>query len=157
MKIENYEFDYVATINECVKRDEDGMIYGYNPKDAYDNIKGLALNKYGNSTFCDFGIPSKSQNSGVYALFIDDLEVPVYIGRAANFDSRWSATNYAHISPRNCYKGGQSTNCHINSFIYKLIKENRLVKLYFFETPDYVKIEKELIRKYRPEYNTQLN
>ena len=39
--------------------------------------------------------------------------------------------------------------------IYKKIKEGAHLKLYFYETPYYKRIEDELIRKYKPELNVQ--
>ncbi len=153
MNIGNYRFEFVAIINEYVRYDNNGNVFGYNHWHNYKNIKKLPLNKYGNATFCDFNIPKFSTHSGVYTLLINDETIPIYIGRTLNFDLRWGTTNYAHISPRNCFRGGQSTNCHINGLIYDLISNNNIVKLFFYETLDYKNIEKELIRTFQPSYN----
>ncbi len=155
MKLSDYEFVEVAGIDS--EKDCNGEIIGYNPKDKYKKKETLKLNAYGNLTFCNFKIPKHSNKSGVYSLFETDNDSPLYIGQAINFDKRWGRTNYAHISPRNCYVGGQSTNCHINHYIYKKIKEGAHLKLYFYETPYYKRIEDELIRKYKPELNVQKN
>lgn len=113
------------------------------------------MNKYGSGTFCRFSIHSKwSGASGVYAFFIDD--VLVYIGQAADFAQRINM-GYGNISPKNCFVGGQSTNCKINKMVLNAIKSGQKVTLYFHLTHDYNRVERELIKYYKPQYNTALN
>ena len=149
----DYKFDFICEIQP--QRNEKGEVYTYNPSKDYDNKKNVSLNKYGDREFCDFVVKTDRNESGVYALYFD--EKLVYIGKAKDFKQRWSQVNYCHISPRNCFVGGQSTNCHINSEICKQTKANNKVYLYFFATPKYSEVEKELICKRNPELNVALN
>lgn len=70
----------------------------------------------------------------------------VYIGRAKNLAERWSKVNYGSISPRNCFKGGQSTNCKMNNYIYEESRKGAKLELYFYETDSYVDVEKVLLK-----------
>lgn len=89
--------------------------------------------------------------SGIYALFEDD--VCVYIGRAKNLSARWGRRNYGTISPKNCYVGGQSTNCKVNNYIYKATKEGKKLELYIHETQNYIQVEKQLLSEYAQSLN----
>ena len=60
---------------------------------------------------------------------------------------------YGNISPRNCFEGGQSTNCRINSDILSLFKLKKSIQLYFLETKNRFKIEHELIINQSPVWN----
>ena len=140
--IHGYSFEFICEI--LPKRTETGEVFTYNPSERYNNKRNLPFNKYGNSLFCEFEVKTDKAESGVYALFFD--ENLVYIGQAKNFQQRWSGINYCKISPRNCFRGGQSTNCHINSEICKQALRNGRVFLYFLETKDYDRVEKELIK-----------
>ena len=43
----------------------------------------------------------------------------IYIGETAGLRQRFNM-GYGNISPRNCYVGGQSTNCKMNKIVPKL-------------------------------------
>lgn len=60
---------------------------------------------------------------------------------------------YGHISPRNCYVGGQPTNCRINSLILETYKRGSHIELLFYETANRFNIESTLIKKLNPEWN----
>ena len=94
--------------------DKYGRIIEYQPDREYKNADDKKLNKYGKGPFCKFQIPNGINKAGVYILKIDD-EVK-YVGECENLSSRYNI-GYGQISPRNCYVGGQSTNCKINSYI----------------------------------------
>lgn len=151
--LNSYSFIYHSSIAPL--KDFNGKLIEYNPAYRYSNKKNLRKNVFGNNTFCKFSIEKLPKGSGVYAIFIDDETKPMYIGKAANLANRWSRRNYASISPRNCYVGGQSTNCHINSEILKEYKAGHEIKLYILETDDYSKIESVLICAYDPCWNKQ--
>lgn len=89
---------------------------------------------------------------GVYALFLN--EELMYIGQCEDFGKRYNQ-GYGQISPRNCFVGGQSTNCKINKFIFDSTRKGEIIKLYFLETNSYDKIESELIELYKPILNHQ--
>ena len=112
------------------------------------------LNKYGDKSYCEFSIssPVDGKLKGLYCFTIgDDIQ---YIGRSHDpFEKRLNQ-GYGHISPKNCYRDGQSTNCHLNS----LIAETQ-VNVAFFICPltdnkDIDDLEKQLIKQLDPAWNT---
>ncbi len=146
-----FDFDYVDEI--MPKKGLDGNIITYNPKDRYNKKSTTNLNKYGNLNFCCFSVNNLPAKSGVYALYEDDNLV--YIGRAKNLYVRWGKTNYGSISPKNCYVGGQSTNCKVNNYIYEAAKAGKKLELYIYVTQDYIQVEKQLLAAYAK--NLKLN
>jgi hypothetical protein len=54
---------------------------------------------------------------------------------------------YGQISPRNCYIGGQPTNCRLNHLIYLASKDGKKVDLWFMPTGDRFAIEAALIQQ----------
>ena len=142
--IDTYEFVYQTTID--LDRDENGVIISYNPANGYKKKDTCKLNPYGHLQFCKLNLVDLPTTSGVYAIY-NDGEL-VYIGRAKNFAERWSRANYGNISPKNCYVGGQSTNCKMNNYIFEAIKAGCKIELYFYATTKYKEIEKDLLGKY---------
>lgn len=152
-KLINYNFEYVQDIMPVL--DDNGNMLEYQPQNNYKNKDTVSLNKYGSGTFCKFSIhPKWSGIAGVYAFFSDDILV--YIGQAADFAQRFNM-GYGNISPKNCFVGGQSTNCKINKMVLNTIKSGKTISVYFHKTHDYNQIESELIKYYRPQFNTALN
>jgi len=76
----------------------------------------------------------------------------VYVGECVNLSSRYN-NGYGNISPRNCYEGGQRTNCRINHLVYKAASDGRLIDLWFLKTARYKTIESELINSLQPAWN----
>jgi hypothetical protein len=73
------------------------------------------LNKYGDNKFCEFKIQDHLTDKGIYC-YIKNGEIK-YIGRCTdNFKKRINQ-GYGKIHPKNCFKDGQATNCHLNSLI----------------------------------------
>ena len=102
-----YEFQFVQTlIPEC----EQGVPRVYYPHRDYINRRGLPLLPRGGGPFCRFSIQAP-QAPGVY-LWVAEGQL-LYIGETVNLRQRFN-TGYGAISPRNCYTGGQSTNCKMN-------------------------------------------
>jgi hypothetical protein len=62
---------------------------------------------------------------------------------------------YGVISPRKCYRAGQSTNCRINNLILGAFKSGDKVKLFFHETNNRFEVEDDLIERLDPEWNTK--
>ena len=84
-----------------------------NVHQKYSNSAGHSLNNYGLGPFCEFDAPPDiCDKRGIYIFVVDD-DVK-YIGRCLDTFGKRISKGYGHISPRNCYKGGQPTNCHIN-------------------------------------------
>ena len=147
--INNWKFEHVCQI--ILKSDLDGKPEEIFPQDRYENKKNLSLNKYGKGPFCKFTIDRKyAQKSGVYAIQID--ENIQYVGECEDFQKRFGM-GYGNISPKNCFQGGQPTNCRVNSDILKMIKTGKEVQLYFLETNDRFPIEHVLIKKLKPVWN----
>ncbi|WP_102272465.1 GIY-YIG nuclease family protein [Cytobacillus massiliigabonensis] len=148
MDIHGYDFDFICEIKpEC---DLIGRVKEFTPQNEYINLQNLLLNKYGEGPFCSFTIPSEFRNKGVYAIKVSN-EV-VYIGECENFSQRFNA-GYGQISPRNCFVGGQSTNCRINNNILMASKSNQEIMLYFHETDNRFEVEMKLINDVIPKWN----
>jgi hypothetical protein len=117
---------------------------------AYANVRGDPLNRYGAGPFCKFVIPRTFRQSGVYLIFAgDDLK---YVGECANLSARFNA-GYGNISPKNCFKGGQETNCRLNNLIYAATTSGKPLALWFHATPDYKAVEVVLRSKLRAPWN----
>jgi len=148
LKIQNYEFDFICNI--MPELTSQGYLEIF-PQDRYENKKNLPLNKYGHGPFCKFTINRKFLGlSGVYVILVDD-DIQ-YVGECEDFFKRFSM-GYGNISPRNCFEGGQITNCRINSRILSALKSNLKVRLYFLESSDRFKVEHELISGIKPVWN----
>lgn len=139
MKIGEYEFRYVAEIEPV--RDADGTVRQFLPQCRYVNAGNIPLNQYGAGPFCKFRISGQVRASGVYVLTIDD-EIR-YVGECANLSARFNA-GYGNISPRNCFRGGQETNCRLNNLVYLAAAAGEKISLWFFQTADYKAMEAAL-------------
>ena len=149
LKIQDHTFSYVCEI--IPKLNSEGNVMEIFPQSKYENKKNLNLNKYGKGPFCKFTIDRKySGKSGVYVILVNN-EIQ-YVGECVDFYDRF-AYGYGSIQPRNCFKGGQETNCRINSNILTSFKANNSIQLYFLETVDRFKIEHELIQELTPPWN----
>jgi hypothetical protein len=106
MKLGDYDFEHVCDIEPA--RSAEGILTQFMPQGRYRNARNLPLNTYGVGPFCKFKIPGRFQACGVYVLTVDsELR---YIGKCANLSKRFNM-GYGNISPKNCFKGGQETNC----------------------------------------------
>lgn len=150
--INKYTFKEIYSIKP---QEVNGAIYTYSPQARYNNIANKTLHRYGSGNFCKFSVSKQYKNlAGLYILVVED-EI-VYIGKCVNLSSRFN-TGYGNISPRNCFIGGQSTNCKINKNILFSIKKGKDGKLSFLENnSNQSEIEKELIQKLQPKWNSQL-
>ncbi len=149
IKINGWKFDHISRI--IPKTDSNGEPVEYFPQARYENKKNLPLNKYGKGPFCRFKIDRKYVGkSGVYIISINGHIQ--YVGECDDFHSRFYM-GYGNISPRNCFEGGQPTNCRINSEILKCYKSGEDIQLYFFETGERYSIENSLITELNPPWN----
>lgn len=128
-----------------------GNIFTYSPQIRYSNYKDLSFNKHGDGSFCRFRLPDLLSTSGVYAIKIENKIM--YIGESSNFSKRFSSSGYGLISPRNCFIGGQSTNCKVNKRILQFSKLGKKISLLFMDSDNRIVKEKELINKYNPPWN----
>lgn len=143
--VNNDMFDYVY---EIVPDKVNGRVKRYLPQAAYATSDDLPLHKYGAGPFCHFAIPN-IRVEGVY--LITSNEAIKYVGECENFSNRFNM-GYGNISPRNCFIGGQPTNCRINHNIYEMAKDDCKIVLFFHETDNRFEVERELIGKLNPEW-----
>jgi hypothetical protein len=144
-----YSFTLVQELEP--NRSANGQIRQYMPHVLYSKWQTAKLHKYGIGPFCRLFISRSWYGaSGVYALF--DTQQLLYIGQCKDLAQRYN-TGYGTISPRNCYEGGQLTNCKINSMILRKYLNGDRVFLYFCRTDDYNSLEHMLIEKFQPLYN----
>ena len=147
-----HQFSHGSVIN--IRREEDGTPKLDNPSERYDNVRGLKLNKYGEGPFVFLQLSKLPDDQGVYAVVAADGQV-LYVGQTADsIRNRWHM-GYASIQPRNCFAGGQSTDCRINNLIYRATADGRYLNLYVYVSPEFDAIERELIAIYQPKWNVQ--
>jgi hypothetical protein len=144
-----YEFCYLQQlIPEC---DTNGCVTKHYPQGEYDNRKNLPLSYYGKGAFCRFSI-NAGEWPGVYLWVVDNSII--YIGETVGLKSRFNM-GYGRIAPRNCYVGGQSTNCKMNKVVLDLFERGKIVSLFFYYTTDFKQIELELLGKIKTTYNVK--
>jgi len=151
--LQELSFDFVDSISP--DRDASGSIHEFRPQQRYVKGNASLLHKYGDGTFCRFriAVPQKVRRMpGVYALVVDGSVR--YIGECKDLYKRFNA-GYGNISPRNCYVGGQMTNCRINRRVLDESKSGRRVDLYFHATSCRFAVEKGLIASCAPPWNGQ--
>lgn len=148
MKVWQYEFAWVCDIEP--EREKDGSVRKLMPQSRYTNKKQLSLHNYGKGPFCKFTIPKNYKASCVYAIVVNqDLK---YIGECVSLSSRFSS-QYGNISPRNCFKGGQQTNCRINNLICKTAEAGNCISLWFMKIDGRKSVESDLRKKVKPDWN----
>ena len=145
-----HKFEFVQRIVPYCN--EQGAIKFY-PQDDYENKNTVPLSENGKGAFCRFEIDAEDV-PGVYLWIVDD-EI-IYIGETKNLRKRFN-TGYGNISPRNCYLGGQSTNCKMNKVVLEYFEAGKQIKLYFLKANDYKKVELELLSKICTRYNVKDN
>ncbi len=64
---------------------------------------------------------------------------------------RESTKGYGRIHPKNCYRDGQATNCHLNALIAKCLDRVALVACPMIEATDIESTERILIAREEPE------
>jgi hypothetical protein len=114
------------------------------------------LNRHGDKAFCDFSIEKTAltKTKGVYCFAIG--EQVQYVGQTRVSFERRVNQGYGHVSPKNCYRDGRSTNCHVNSLI---AEDYAVVALYVCpieKAAETDRWETCLITSNKPQWNTQL-
>lgn len=144
-------FQSVGTIDP--ERDVSGSIRQFMPQPRYAKAETTPLNPNGAGPFCRFNIAQGINAAGVYVLTLDGE--PVYTGKCENLARRWGGMGYGAISPKNCFVGGQSTNCKINNRVLRHTQAGRTLELWFHPTADGAAAERALILDLRPAWNSQ--
>ncbi len=142
-------FRHVGVI--APERDAAGTPLEFSPQDRYVSATSAKLNPHGAGPFCRFRVATKVREAGVYVVTSDD-EVR-YVGIATDLAERWGPRGYASIQPRNCFVGGQSTNCKINAAVLRETKAGRRLDLYFATVENRHALEDRLIIQLRPPWN----
>ncbi len=125
---------------------ESDSVGEYYPQKRFKNSRNLKLNRYGQGPFCKFKIANGLNKPGVYVISVRGS--PQYVDECQNLSSRFN-TGYGNISPRNCFVGGQETNCRINNLICRHSKQGDPIELYFTESSNHKDLERHL-RKQEP-------
>ncbi|MFA9503788.1 GIY-YIG nuclease family protein [Natrinema sp. H-ect1] len=143
------EFDFVDTVT--VERNDVGKIDLKMPHHRYEKSDETPVHKHGWGPFCKFYIDTADyqKKAGVY-VFTANHKV-MYVGEALDIHSR--IYSYSNISPKNCFKGGQRTNCRINNAILEVIRNRGQVALWAIETADRKQREAALIEECSPPWN----
>ena len=148
-----YAFERVGAVEP--ERDGRGAVIEDLPQSRYPNKRNLPLHKYGRGPFCHFRVARGWRWSGVYVLKNGDK--PLYVGECQDLESRWGTNGHGRISPRNCYQGGQETNCRINNLIYRESKTGTEFDLWFHPIDGgkhaRLAVESELTGALKPPWN----
>lgn len=147
-----HPFDRIGLVDP--ERDASGAVREFMPQSRYRNARRLPLNGHGAGPFCRFSIARGINIPGVYVLTVAGQ--PVYVGKCRNLAQRFGPQGYGAIQPKNCFVGGQSTNCKINNLILQRVKEGEELELWFHPTGKTGPVERDLIVKIRPAWNTQV-
>lgn len=153
--INGYEFKFIEKLIPIHKKTniEIEKLNKYKGRELVSSLKNdisLKNTKLEDIDFCKFKLLSDDiDKSGVYIWYINNDVA--YIGEASNLRKRFNY-GYGNISPRNIFKGGQSTNCKMNRIAMKCFKENIDINIFFYETSNYKNVEQDLL-----DYNKKEN
>ena len=113
------------------------------------------LNRYGDLAYSTFSIsdPSVLRSRGVYAYCSD--AVVMYIGRCKDSMRNRVNQGYGRIHPKNCFRDGQATNCHLNALITDTTTDVTLWLCQLDNDRDIDALESGLIQRYAPPWNIQ--
>ena len=131
----------------------DGEPVEYMPQRRYHAAASTPMNRHGHGPFCRFSVAGLPAAPGVYAVTVE--QKLAYVGIAASLKRRWGPSGYAQIQPRNCFKGGQSTNCKVNHAILVAARDGLPVRLWMHQTATPRPIEAQLIAELSPPWNAQ--
>lgn len=148
--LNDFEFKLTATLTPLL--DSSGAVTRHSPQARFEKAQNSALHQYGSGDFCHFRLDVARGLAGVY-VFVAGGEV-VYIGECADLRQRFNA-GYGNISPRNCFVGGQPTNCRINRFVLDRIEAGVQIDVYFRESHERKLLERSLITTFQPAWNVK--
>jgi len=147
-----YIFCFIGVIKPTC--DEKGIPHELLPQSRYAKAYCVPLNAHGKGPFCEFYIADGIHQTGVYIVTLNG--VPSYVGKCMDLALRWGPQQYGSISPKNCYKRGQSTNCKINNLVLQCYKSGEQLELWFCATKEPGMLERTLINKLRPTWNSRI-
>jgi hypothetical protein len=144
-------FSFVSVIDPL--RGPNGRALEFTPQARYANRQNLRLDTHGKGPFCKIKLHALPNRAGVYAITVDGQLM--YVGECQDLSERFGSRGYGSIAPRNCYAGGQSTNCKVNHRILVATNEDREIELWFFESPQRKPLEARLRQLLRPMWNAR--
>ncbi len=151
MNVGGYDFTRASAID--ADRDEAGALVFNTPQSRYANPRALPLHAHGVGPFARIRTTNLPDEPGVYAVVSAHGDV-LYVGRARDsIRRRWSPQGYAVIHARNCFTGGQITNCRINVLIAGELTHGRPPVLWVLTVPDPTPVETRIISRLRPPWN----
>lgn len=148
MNVAGRKFHFICNLEPI--RELDRSVRQFMPQNR--NRNHLELHTYGNGPFCKFKIESSLDACGVYLLVLTVDDQVQYVGGCANL-SKAVNHGFGNISPRNCFKGGQETNCRLNHLIYTAATTEKHIALWFSETSDYKAVKRSILEKLNPPWN----
>jgi len=128
----------------------------YELKQRGDPFYREFLNAHGDGEYCEFKLkdPGVKRLKGLYCFTVDARLK--YIGKSTDSFAKRIDHGYGTIHPKNCYRDGQSTNCHLNGLIATASGEVRL-HVHPMVVDDTIELsERALIFQYDPDWNVQL-
>ena len=145
-----HSFQFVDSIS--VDRNESGSVDIKMPQRRYEKADEYHVHRYGWGPFCGFSVDTTDYVGveGVY-LFTAGYEIK-YVGETVDIHNR-IGSGYGNISPRNCFEGGQQTNCRINHLILETVRNGDQVALWVEKTENRKLRETELIEQCDPPWN----
>ncbi len=114
------------------------------------------LNSYGDEAFCEFRIRDRQllRLTGLYC-FVVGQNIK-YIGKSTDTFNKRINQGYGRIHPKNCYRDGQATNCHLNELIARQDVAVQFFACPLSDTAEIKLLEHVLITREQPEWNIQL-
>lgn len=145
-----HSFEFVDSVS--VERNEAGLVDIKMPQSRYEKSDEQLVHRYGWGPFCKFSVDTSTSvgSEGVY-IFTAGYEIK-YVGETVDIHNRIQP-GYGTISPKNCFEGGQQTNCRINHLIMETVRNGGQVSLWVNETGDRKRREIELIEQCDPPWN----
>ena len=130
-------------------------IFLFGLKQHGDSFYKKFLNDYGDREYCKFSIQGDlAARKGLYCYTVDG-EVR-YIGRSRDPFKKRVNQGHGVIHPKNCYRDGQATNCHLNSLIAEETGEIEFWVCPLERDWDIKELEERLIKDRQPDWNTAL-
>jgi hypothetical protein len=145
-----HSFEFVDSLS--IERNEAGVVDLKMPQSRYEKADEYPIHQYGWGPFCKFSVDTSEYigTEGVY-IFTAGYEIK-YVGETVNIHNRIQP-GYGNIAPKNCFEGGQQTNCRINHLILETARSGRQVSLWAEETQNRKHRETELIEQCDPPWN----
>ncbi|TKX45570.1 GIY-YIG nuclease family protein [Halorubrum sp. SD690R] len=151
LTVNEHHFNYVSEIKP--ERSNNGVVEALTPQQRYREANSSYVHRYGWGPFCRFSIPTQwTGKSGVYVLC--SCNEIMYVGETQDLAVRFNQ-GYGTISPRNCFDGGQETNCRINTHIRDEVIAGNSVSLFYRDTENRSELESELVEHINPPWNRE--